>query len=119
MPALERQPFRVAVAGCGIEKRFGHVEALAGADVEVRRGQVVALLGENGAGKSTLLKTLLGVVRSDRGQVIIGDAKVAPGSVRDVQRRGVECVYQDLALAPDLSVAASLFLGREPLRGGL
>jgi len=119
MPDPERQHFRVAVAGRGIAKRFGHVEALAGADVEVRRGQVVALLGDNGAGKSTLLKTLLGVVRPDRGQLVIGDADVATGSVRDVQGRGVECVYQDLALAPDLSVAASLFLGREPLRGGL
>ena len=119
MPDPQRPPFRVAVAGRGIAKRFGHVEALCGADVEVRHGQVVALLGDNGAGKSTLLKTLLGVVRPDRGEVVVQDEDVELGSVRDVQRRGVECVYQDLALAPDLSVAASLFLGREPLRGGL
>ena len=119
MPDPQRPPFRVAVAGRGIAKRFGHVEALCGADVEVRHGQVVALLGDNGAGKSTLLKTLLGVVRADRGEVVVQDEDVELGSVRDVQRRGVECVYQDLALAPDLSVAASLFLGREPLLGGL
>ena len=56
---------------------------------------------------------------ADRGEVVVHDEDVELGSVRDVQRRGVECVYQDLALAPDLSVAASLFLGREPLRGGL
>ena len=81
------------------------------ADVEVRAGEVVALLGDNGAGKSTFLKCLLGIVQPDAGRLLMRDEEVQPKTVREAQARGVDCVYQDLALAPDLSVVDNMFLG--------
>ncbi|MDX6234326.1 MAG: simple sugar transport system ATP-binding protein [Nocardioidaceae bacterium] len=109
----------IAIAAQHVRKRFGHVEALRDASVAVRRGEVVALFGDNGAGKSTLLRTLQGVHQPDEGQIVIGDRPVVLGSVRDAQRRGVDTVYQDLALAPDLSVVDNMFLGHEVIRSGL
>lgn len=103
----------VAVAGGHLAKRFGHVNALVDATVTVHAGEVVALFGDNGAGKSTLLKTLLGVIRPDAGTITIDDREVQLGSVKASQRLGVECVYQDLALAPDISVVDNMFLGHE------
>lgn len=109
--------FDIAIAGRSIVKRFGHVQALAGADVEVRRGEVVALFGDNGAGKSTLLKTLIGMNAPDSGEVIVRDQPVRLNSIRDAQAVGVECVHQDLAIAPDLSVVDNMFLGHPLYRG--
>ncbi|WP_246017339.1 ATP-binding cassette domain-containing protein [Micromonospora pisi] len=103
----------------GIVKRFGHVEALRGADFTVGRAEVVALIGDNGAGKSTLIKTLSGVHAPDQGEIRIGGRPVVFSSPVDSRRAGVETVYQDLAVADDLSVAANLYLGREILRAGL
>src|SRR6266487_684732 len=103
----------------GISKRFGHVQALDGADFSAFAGEVVALIGDNGAGKSTLVKTLSGTIRPDSGEIILEDARVHLSSPLDAQRRGIETVYQDLALAPDLDAAANLHLGRELYRGGL
>ncbi len=97
----------------GISKRFGHVQALDGADFSAFAGEVVALIGDNGAGKSTLVKTLSGTIRPDSGEIILEDARVHLSSPLDAQRRGIETVYQDLALAPDLDAAANLHLGRE------
>jgi ABC-type sugar transport system ATPase subunit len=108
------------VVGCRhVAKSFGHVEALRDANVSVRPGEVVALVGDNGAGKSTLVKTLLGINRPDRGEVIIDDQPVRLNSVRDAQALGIEAVHQDLALAPDLSVVDNMFLGHEVVRGPL
>ena len=103
----------------GIEKRYGRVRALRGADFSVLPGEVVALVGDNGAGKSTLVKVLAGVIQPDEGEILVEGRPVAFHSPIDARGAGIETVYQDLALAPDLEPAANLFLGRERLRGGL
>ena len=109
----------VAIAGEHLAKRFGHVRALIDASVTVRPGEVVALFGDNGAGKSTLLKILLGIHRPDAGSLVIDDQQVRPHSITEVQKLGVDCVHQDLALAPDLSVVESMYLGHEVVRKGV
>ncbi len=109
----------VAIAAHHLAKRFGHVQALSDATVTVHSGEVVALFGDNGAGKSTVLKMLLGILQPDSGHIEIADEKVHLHSVRDAQARGVDCVHQDLAQAPDLSVMDNMFLGHEVLRPGL
>jgi simple sugar transport system ATP-binding protein len=109
----------VAIAGTHLAKRFGHVRALIDASVTVHPGEVVALFGDNGAGKSTLLKILLGIHRPDAGRLVVADQEVRPHSIRDIQDLGVDCVHQDLALAPDLSVVDNMYLGHEIVRKGL
>src|SRR6201989_1133531 len=103
----------------GIVKHFGRVHALRGADFTVNRGEVVALIGDNGAGKSTLVKTLSGVHAPDAGEIRFEGEPVTLASPEAARELGIETVYQDLALAPDLESSANLFLGREILRGGL
>jgi simple sugar transport system ATP-binding protein len=102
-----------------IVKRFGHVQALAGASLQVRPGEVLALVGDNGAGKSTLAKIICGALAPDAGRLVFWGETTAVTSIRHAQELGVETVYQDLALAPDLSVAENMFLGREPIARGL
>jgi simple sugar transport system ATP-binding protein len=99
-----------------IAKRFGQVQALDGADFAAFAGQVVALIGDNGAGKSTLVKILSGTLQPDSGQVFMEGKAVHFASPQEAQRSGIETVYQDLALAPDLDAAANLHLGREIYR---
>jgi simple sugar transport system ATP-binding protein len=124
-PSDHRTPQRpahnavIAIAGLHIAKRFGHVQALSDANVTVRAGEVVALFGDNGAGKSTFLKTLIGMVKPDAGEFIVADKHVSFSTIRDAQKAGIECVHQDLALAPDLSVVDNMFLGNEKLSRGL
>jgi simple sugar transport system ATP-binding protein len=96
-----------------ISKRFGHVQALDAADFAAFPGEVVALIGDNGAGKSTLVKALSGTIRPDSGEIILEGKPVSFSGPLDAQRHGIETVYQDLALAPDLDAAANLHLGRE------
>jgi simple sugar transport system ATP-binding protein len=97
-------------------KRYGSVQALDGASFTAYPGEVVALIGDNGAGKSTLVKTLSGVIRPDRGQILVNGEAVSFSSPLDARAHGIETVYQDLALAPDLDAAANLHLGREIYR---
>ena len=104
----------------GIGKTFGSTRALSGVGFSVRPGQVHALMGENGAGKSTLMKILSGVHHPDPGGVIRIDGK--PVTIRgpsDARALGIVTIYQELALAPNLTVAENLFLGREPTRLGM
>jgi ABC-type sugar transport system ATPase subunit len=108
----------VAIEAADVWKEYGHVQALRGASLRVHRGEIVALVGDNGAGKSTLLKTMCGAVVPDAGHVAVLGRPVELASVRDAQALGVDVVYQDLALAPDLTVPESVFLGHEPLRRG-
>ncbi|MCH2105569.1 MAG: sugar ABC transporter ATP-binding protein [Planctomycetes bacterium] len=102
----------------GVQKRFGGVVALGGVDLEVRRGEVHALLGENGAGKSTLMKVLSGAHAPDAGECSLDGAPYAPSGPQDALERGVAMIYQELNLAPELTVAQNVLLGREP-RGAL
>jgi ribose transport system ATP-binding protein len=102
----------------GIQKRFGGVVALGGVDFELRAGEIHALLGENGAGKSTLMKVLSGVHQPDQGEVKIDGRLVDIRTVSDAKRLGIRLIHQELALAPNLTVAENLFLGHEPTRFG-
>jgi simple sugar transport system ATP-binding protein len=97
----------------GVIKRYGHVLALDGADFSALPGEVVALIGDNGAGKSTLVKVLAGAIRPDGGEVLVDGSPVHLAGPLDARGHGIEAVYQDLALAPDLDAAANLHLGRE------
>lgn len=103
----------------GIVKNFGHVRALRGCDFDVYPGEVVAMIGDNGAGKSTLVKAIAGVHHPDEGQLYFDGEPVTLSDPTDAQALGIETVYQDLALAPDLDPAANLFLGREILKPGV
>jgi len=100
----------------GIVKRFPGVVALNGVSLEVRSGEVHILLGENGAGKSTLIKTIAGVYRADEGEILIDGRPVRIGSPHDAQALGISTIYQEFTLAPDMTVAENIFLGREPLK---
>jgi simple sugar transport system ATP-binding protein len=94
-------------------KHYGSVLALDGASFTAYPGEVTALIGDNGAGKSTLVKILSGAARPDSGQILVDGQPVSMSSPLDARRHGIETVYQDLALAPDLDAAANLHLGRE------
>ncbi len=98
---------------------FGVVAALRDVSFDVRAGEVHGLMGENGAGKSTLIKILTGLHRPTAGEVRLDDRPVAFDSPRAAQRAGIAAVYQEINLLPDRSVAANVFLGREPRVGGL
>jgi simple sugar transport system ATP-binding protein len=102
----------------GVRKHFGHVEALRGVDFEVRPGEVVGLVGDNGAGKSTLIKILAGTLHPDGGEIRFDGRPVTIDTPVAARALGIETVYQDLALAPELDPAANVFLGREVLQKG-
>ncbi|TIQ36419.1 MAG: sugar ABC transporter ATP-binding protein [Mesorhizobium sp.] len=98
-----------------LQKSFGSVRALRNASLTLREGEVVALLGDNGAGKSTLIKAISGVFPVDRGDIYVRGEKVSIRSTREAMDLGIETIHQDTSLAPDLSIARNLFLGREPV----
>jgi simple sugar transport system ATP-binding protein len=98
---------------------YGQVHALRGADFDCRPGEVTALIGDNGAGKSTLVKVLSGALPPDAGRVSVDGREVRFTSPTDAQEEGIETVWQDLALAPDLGAVQNLYLGREVHRRGL
>ena len=110
---------RVVLEGRGLVKRYGHVTALDGADFELRSGEILAVIGDNGAGKSTLIKVLSGAVVPDEGEIRLDGKVVHFRSPIDARRAGIETVYQELAVAPALTIAENLFLGRELRRPGL
>jgi simple sugar transport system ATP-binding protein len=103
----------------GIVRHFGQVQALRGVDFTVFPREIVALIGDNGAGKSTLIKILSGTDQPNEGEIRVNGRPVRLASPQDAREAGIETVYQDLALAPDLDASANLFLGREILRPGL
>jgi ribose transport system ATP-binding protein len=100
----------------GISKDFPGVHALMDCHFELYPGEVHALVGENGAGKSTLMKILAGVYRADAGQIYVKGSPVNVTSTWTAQRLGISMVHQELNLAPHLTVAQNIFLGREPRR---
>ena len=103
----------------GIRKRFGATAALSGVDLFVAPGEVCGLVGENGAGKSTLMGILSGALTADEGSMSLDGDNYAPRSPLDARRAGIMMIYQELSLAPDLSVAENIVLGVEPTRFGL
>jgi fructose transport system ATP-binding protein len=100
-------------------KRYGHVTALDEADFEVMPGEILAVIGDNGAGKSTLIKALSGALIPDTGQIFVDGKAVHFHNPVDARKHGIETVYQDLAVAPAMTIAENLFLGREVTRRGL
>ncbi len=103
----------------GIARRFGHVQALTDANFTVYPGEICALIGDNGAGKSTLVKILSGADRPDAGAILLEGHPLVLDSPVAAQQAGIATVYQDLALAPDLTPADNLYMGRELLMPGL
>jgi ribose transport system ATP-binding protein len=101
----------------GVHKRFGATRALAGVDLHVNAGEVLALVGENGAGKSTLMKVLSGAHQPDQGSMWLDGQPYAPRNPLEARRSGVAMIYQELSLAPHLSVMENILLGMEPTRG--
>jgi ribose transport system ATP-binding protein len=101
----------------GIVKRFPGTLACDGAGLSVRAGEVHCLLGENGAGKSTLMKILAGSYRPDAGEIRLDGTPLRLSNPQDGLAAGISVIYQELDLAPDLTVAQNLFLGRAPARG--
>ncbi len=102
-----------------VSRSFGATRALDRVSFAVDAGEVRALIGENGAGKSTLMKVLSGAIRADSGSMILSGAPFAPRGPRDARARGVAMIYQELALAPHLTVEANVMLGQEHVRAGL
>lgn len=102
-----------------IHKAFGPTVALDGVSLELRAGEAHALVGENGAGKSTLMKILSGAQPPDAGGMRLEGAAYAPGNPLEARRAGVSMIYQELSLAPHLSVVENLFLGLERTRRGV
>jgi fructose transport system ATP-binding protein len=101
-----------------IVKRYGHVTALDGVDFELRAGEILAVIGDNGAGKSSLIKALSGAVVPDEGEMFLDGKPVRFNSPIDARKHGIETVYQDLAVAPAMTIAENLFMGREIRRPG-
>lgn len=101
----------------GINKFYGNVHALRDVNLKVMRGEVVGLLGDNGAGKSTLIKVLSGAVPVTSGDIFVKGRRIEMKTTNDAIANGIETIYQDSALVPQLSIARNLFLGREPLKG--
>lgn len=97
-----------------IEKRFGNIQALAGVHLELRENEIHGLVGDNGSGKSTLIKILVGLHKANNGEIRIRGDRVEFDNPKQARDYGISTVYQDLALAPDLSVAENIYLGRYP-----
>jgi len=111
-------PAPLVMEARGLVKRYGQVVALDGADFELRAGEILAVIGDNGAGKSSLIKALSGATIPDEGEIKLDGRIIHFKSPIDARRAGIETVYQDLAVAPAMSIAENLFLGRELRRPG-
>jgi ribose transport system ATP-binding protein len=103
----------------GVSKRYGGVRALQGADLAIEAGRVHALLGENGAGKSTLIKIMAGVVAPDEGTMLLDGRPIAFAAPAEANDAGIVCIFQELSLIPDLSVADNIAISNPPRRFGL
>ena len=100
----------------GLAKHFGTIQALEDVSLDIHSGEVVALLGDNGAGKSTLIKIVAGALHADRGSMVFEGLPVRFESPDDAKRAGIETVYQDLSLCPNVDTVANFFMGRERTR---
>ena len=102
----------------GVGKSFGATQALRGVSFELAPGEAHALIGENGAGKSTLMKILSGACRPDTGSLELDGVRFVPENPLHARRSGIAMIYQELNLAPHLSVEENILLGSEPSRFG-
>jgi fructose transport system ATP-binding protein len=109
---------KLVLQGRGLTKRYGNVTALDGADFDLYDGEILAVIGDNGAGKSSLIKVLSGAVQPDSGSLTLDGKPVHFKSPMEARRAGIEAVYQDLAVAPAMTITENLFLGREILKRG-
>jgi len=109
---------QIVMQAKGLVKRYGQVTAIDGADFELRAGEILAVIGDNGAGKSSLIKCLSGATIPDEGEIWLDGKPIHFKSPMDARRVGIETVYQDLAVAPAMSISENLFLGRELRREG-
>ncbi len=100
----------------GVSKSFGSVDVLRGIDLTIEAGSVTGLVGDNGAGKSTLMKTITGIYSVDDGTVTFNGEPITDLPPGERRSRGIEMIYQDLALAKQQDVANNIFLGREPVK---
>jgi ribose transport system ATP-binding protein len=103
----------------GVSKRYGGVRALQGADLAINAGRIHAVLGENGAGKSTLIKIMTGVVAPDEGTMLLDGQPTSFATPAAAQAAGIACIFQELSLIPDLSVADNICISDPPRRFGL
>ena len=117
-PPILADPDETVLSARGLVKTFGKVVGLDGVDVDLFPGEVLAVIGDNGAGKSTLIKGLTGALIPDAGQVFLDGKEVHFRTPQDARQAGIETVYQTLAVAPALDIAANMFLGRERRRSG-
>lgn len=101
-----------------ISKQFGQIQALENVSFGIEENEVLAVVGDNGAGKSTLIKIISGVLEQTSGSIYIRGKKVDIHDYNDAEDLGIETVYQDLAIAPNRTVAQNIFLGNELLEGG-
>ncbi len=108
-----RLPPRVALEATALEKSYGAVHALRGVDLCVHSGEVLALCGDNGAGKSTLIRVLSGAHEPSAGVVRLFGRPVHFGSPHDALQQGIATIYQDLAIAPTMSIWQNVFMGAE------
>ena len=99
----------------GLNKWYGSIQALKDVSIDIKKGESVGLVGDNGAGKSTFIKILSGVHQADSGNIYFDGNLVKINDAKDSMKLGIETIYQDSALAPTLSIARNLFVGREPL----
>ena len=105
--------------GRGLSKRFGRVTAMIDCDFDLMPGEILAVIGDNGAGKSTLIKSLSGAIKPDKGEIKLNGRAVSFNSPLDARSKGIETVYQNLAISPALSITDNMFMGRELIKPGM
>lgn len=118
-PVVLAEPSETVLSARGLIKTFGKVIGLDGVNLDLFPGEVLAIIGDNGAGKSTLVKAMTGALVPDSGDVYLDGKIVNFKTPQDARQAGIETVYQTLAVAPALDIAANMFLGRERRKAGV
>ena len=116
-PSAPAGPSPSVLEAVGLSRSFGPIEVLSDISLNIRAGEVHAVIGENGAGKSTLMKIVSGHLAPTRGVLKLDGAPIELKGPVDAERRGIVLVHQEIMLAPDLTIAENMFLGREARRG--